>query len=305
MRSVRFAIGLGIAFVLTACSSAGGHPAASGGAGGAGGAGGTGGTGGASLGPAPAPPPSQNCTDVASVQNTMTTYNGALFVPVWGLDKSYVAQANWWHVFNQQTMTVDGLSFSVGNSAGAASSDNWPTGYPSFFIGAYQGRTSKASNLPKQVSALTNVYTVLSTNASSKGNSNYNVTYDVWFTKTGAPLVTSQGNPGPGGAYLMVWFFKPSDRQPRGQSEHPGQAVSSLPGTWDVWIDHSDPLCVTYVSTTPLEKLDFDLNNFIKDAVNKGYGITTSMYLSVVSGGFEIWGGGDGLQVNAFCADVR
>jgi hypothetical protein len=342
MRFVRFTIGLGVGLVLTACrpagSSPGGQTEASGGAGGtadsggaagsadstvamggtsgaagstgatggtsgaAGSTGGAGGTGGASLGPAPAPPPSQNCTDVASASSVLA--NGRLHVPVWGLAKDYIAQANWWHVYNQQTTTVDGLSFSLANPAGAASSDNSPAGYPSFFIGSYVGYTSKGSNLPKQVSALTNVYTVLSTNASSKGNSNYNVAYDVWFTKTSAPLLTSQGDPGAGGAYLMVWFFKPTDRQPRGSRTHPGQTVSGLPGTWDVWIDPTNPPCVSYVSTTSLEKLDFDLNGFIKDAVSKGYGITNSMYLSVVFGGFEVWGGGDGLQVEAFCANV-
>jgi len=223
---------------------------------------------------------------------------------VWGLAKDYIAQANWWHVYNQQTTTVSGLSFSLANPAGAASSDNSPAGYPSFFIGSYVGYTSKGSNLPKQVSALTNVYTVLSTNASSKGTLDYNVAYDVWFTETSAPLLTSQGNPGAGGAYLMVWFFKPSDRQPRGSKTHPGQTVSGLPGTWDVWIDSTNPPCVSYVSTATLEKLDFDLNGVIKDAVSKGYGITNSMYLSVVFGGFEVWGGGDGLQVKAFCANV-
>jgi hypothetical protein len=28
------------------------------------------------------------------------------------------------------------------------------------------------------------------------------------------------------------------------------------------------------------------------------------MYLSIVFAGFEIWGGGDGLQAKAFCANV-
>ena len=200
MRFVRFTIGLGVGLVLTACalkpagSSPGGQTESSGGAAGsadstvatggtsgaAGSTGGAGGTGGASLGPAPAPPPSQDCTDVASASGVLA--NGRLHVPVWGLAKDYIAQANWWHVYNQQTTTVSGLSFSLANPAGAASSDNSPAGYPSFFIGSYVGYTSKGSNLPKQVSALTNVYTVLSTNASSKGTLDYNVAYDVWFT---------------------------------------------------------------------------------------------------------------------------
>jgi len=41
-----------------------------------------------------------------------------------------------------------------------------------------------------------------------------------------------------------------------------------------------------------------------QDSVTNGYGITSSMYLRIISGGFEIWGGADGLQANAFCASV-
>ena len=80
--------------------------------------------------------------------------------------------------------------------------------------------------------------------------------------------------------------------------------VSGLPGTWDVWIDNTDPLCISYVSTSVLEKLDFDLNTFIQDSVGNRYGITSSMFLSIVFAGFEIWGGGNGLQTKAFCANV-
>jgi hypothetical protein len=180
-----------------------------------------------------------------------------------------------------------------------------PMGYPSFFIGSYAGHTPTGSNLPKQVSALSNVYTSFSTNASSKGYSNYNAAYDVWFTSTGSPLPAYQYDPGPGGAYLMVWLFKPTDRQPRGINAYPGQAVRGLPGTWNVWIDYTNPPCISYVSTTPLDKLDFDLNNVIQDSVTKGYGITSSMYLSIIFAGFEIWGGADGIQAKAFCANVR
>jgi hypothetical protein len=59
------------------------------------------------------------------------------------------------------------------------------------------------------------------------------------------------------------------------------------------------------VSTIPLDSLSFDLNRFIQDSVANGYGITSSMYLSIVFAGFEIWGGGDGLQVKQFCAKVN
>ena len=340
MRFVLFTMGLGIALIQLACArnpeqsapagcgpgqeSCGStcvpagtcQPASTGGAGGSTSASAGGGAGGSSSAAggttatvvatsAPIPPPSANCTDVSSSYNFLNTSGGTTYIPVDGSTKQYVAQANWWHVPNQQqTVTVNGLSFTVGNPAGASSPDNDPMGFPSIFIGAYAGKATKGSNLPKQVSALTNVYTVVSTNASSKGYSNYNVAYDVWFTATGAPLPSTQYDPGTGGAFLMVWLFKPTNRQPRGSNQHPGQSVSGLPGTWDVWIDPTNPPCISYVSTTPLEKLDYDLNNFIRDAVNKNYGVSNSMYLSIIFAGFEIWGGGDGLQEKAFCANV-
>jgi hypothetical protein len=102
----------------------------------------------------------------------------------------------------------------------------------------------------------------------------------------------------------MVWYFKPGNRQPRGAVAYTRHAVSGLSGAWDVWIDSSNPPCISYVSTSVIETLDFDLNAFIQDAVKNGYGITSSMYLSLIFAGFEIWGGGNGLQAKAFCASV-
>jgi hypothetical protein len=225
-------------------------------------------------------------------------------IPVDGADKQYYMQTNWWGEFNGETETVDGLSFSVANPAGAASYSDMPMGYPSLFIGSYAGHTPRGSDLPKQVSALTNVYTVFSTNASTMGYSNYNAAYDVWFTADSSPLPTYQYDPGAGGAFLMVWLFKPTDRQPRGRKTYPRQTVAGLSGTWDVWIDDTDPPCISYVSSKPLDGLDYDLNSFIQDAVENSYGVTSDMYLSVIFAGFEIWGGADGLQAKAFCANV-
>jgi hypothetical protein len=299
----------GLVCLSNACVSltgAGGVPIVPG-AGGVQGPPGTGGTtstagaGGTTVAIAPASP---NCTDVSSVAFSINQQANASLVAVTGAEKQYVAQSNWWNLYKQQTMSVNGLSFTVGNPTGAVSPNNNPMGYPSLFIGSYAGHSSKGSNLPKQVSALTKVNTVFSTNVSSMGTSNYNAAYDVWFTAGAAPLGSTQYDPGKGGAYLMVWFFDPSNRQPRGTQAYSRHTVPGLPGTWDVWIDNTDPLCISYVSTTVLDKLDFDLNDFIQDSVSNRYGITSSMYLSIVFAGFEIWGGGDGLQAKAFCANV-
>jgi hypothetical protein len=247
---------------------------------------------------------SNNCTDHATLRTVVNTDFGGTFIPVDGVSKQYYFQANWWGMYDRESEALDGLSFSVANPTGAASYGDMPMGYPSLFIGSYAGHATSGSNLPKKVSALTKVYTSFSTNASSMGYSNYNAAYDVWLTATGTALPEYQYDPGVGGAYLMVWLFKPTDRQPRGFNAHPRQTVRDLAGTWDVWVDSSNPPCISYVSTTPLDQLDFDLNNFIQDSVTNGYGITGSMYLSIIFGGFEIWGDANGLRAKAFCANV-
>jgi len=222
--------------------------------------------------------------------------------------KSYFLQSNWWQIYSNEAEDYRGLSFTVHNpqNASVPPSNGNPMGFPSIFIGQYAGHGTQGSNLPKQVSALTSVPTIYKTNNSSIGTSNHNATYDVWFTQNGIPLSPNQSNPGAGGAYLMVWMFKPTDRQPRGrETGHKGQTVAGVSGPWNVWIDTTSPLCISYVSTTPIDGLQFDLNDFIKDAVVKQYGITNSMYLSIVFGGFEIWGGADGIQLSQFCANVN
>lgn len=72
-----------------------------------------------------------------------------------------------------------------------------------------------------------------------------------------------------------------------------------------VWVDPSNPACISYVSTEERDGLDFDLNAFIQDSITNEFGITEEMYLSVIFAGFEIWGGGDGFTVERFCANVQ
>jgi hypothetical protein len=247
------------------------------------------------------------CTDMATVTGTVAQQFGAASITAGG-SKSYYLQSNWWQTFANETEVYSGLSFTVHNPQGASvpQTNGAPMGFPSIFIGQYAGNATTGSNLPKLVSSLASVPTIYRTNNASIGTSNHNATYDVWFTQSGTPLSPSQSAPGAGGAYLMVWMFKPTDRQPRGSDNgHTNQAVTGVDGSWNVWVDTTDPPCVSYVSTTPLDGLGFDLNAFIKDAVSKGYGLTNSMYLSIVFGGFEIWGGADGLELSQFCATVH
>jgi hypothetical protein len=257
-----------------------------------------------------------DCTDASTKTYNFTKQYEDGSIAVTGSTKTYYTMTNWWHKFGGQTVTINGLSMKLGNpqSASVPASDGDPMGFPSIFIGTYQNKATVGSNLPKKVSDIASVPTIFNTNSSSVDTSNLNATYDVWFTATSAPLSsTMANNPGKGGAYLMVWLFKPEQRQPRGGSgqatgaspNYPATTVSGVPGKWDVWVDPSDPLCISYVASDPIDGLTFDLNNFIQDSVTKQYGITTSMYLSIIFAGFEVWAGGDGLQCKQFCARVN
>ena len=299
-----------------AASGGGGSAGSDGGAAGSGGTAGSGSGGSAGSGGTSA---TVACSDTSTTPYSFTKAFDNGSIAVTGSTKTYYTMTNWWHKFASQTVTINGLSMTVGNTGGSGgasvpATDGNPMGFPTIFIGSYQGHATVGSNLPKQVSSLTSVPTIFSTNASTLDSSNFNATYDVWFTKDGTALAKNLSSPGTGGAYLMVWMYKPTDRQPRGgvnsttgsSPNYPAQTINGVDGTWDVWVDSStDPPCISYVSSTPLDGLSYDLNNFIQDSVTNKYGVTSSMYLSLVFAGFEIWGGGDGLTTKQFCATVN
>jgi hypothetical protein len=268
---------------------------------GGGGASGSAGTAGASS------PPTVACTDTSSMAAIVNDQYGTQPIVVDNSSKTYMFQANWWGTpYDQQSESISGLGFTVTNSGATTSNPSDPLGFPSIYIGSYQGKGTTGSNLPKLVSSLTSVPTIFSVNATSD-TSSLNATYDVWFSQSSSGV--SGSNPGSGGAYLMVWLFKPSSKQPRGNTVIQGYSVGTVPGSWSVWYDPtnngSTQPCVSYVSSTPLSELEFDLNDFIKDAISHNWGVTSSQYLSIVFAGTEIWSGGNGFQVKQFCANVE
>lgn len=223
--------------------------------------------------------------------------------------KSYIMATNWWSSYNNQSITGTGNNFTINGAAGDANIDmGAPAGYPTLYFGSYNGSSSKGNNLPQQVSALGSVPTVFRTNGTQFGMDYYNAAYDVWLTATGGGVPEGQYDPGQGGAYLMVWTFDPANKRPRGPGEEPQFAAMTVPGVtgkWDVWVDDTDPPCISYVATEPVDNLGFDLKHFIDDSVQNSYGITNEMYLAIVFAGFEVWAGGDGLRVDEFCVSVE
>jgi cellulose 1,4-beta-cellobiosidase len=224
---------------------------------------------------------------------------------VTGNAKTYLLGTNWWGQHSGQSIVMDGLGFRIDGHT-PNQGGNAPAGFPTMFIGDYQGRTNTCSNLPMRVSDIQEIPTVFDTNATSLDTSNFNAAYDVWFTSSSSPLPSSQDNPGSGGAYLMVWLYKPSNRQPVGSPQGGARSVAGVPGSWTPWYGqgYAAPV-VSYVSSSPMSDLTFDLNDFIEDAVANNLGVRNDHYLSIVFAGFEVWGGGNGAEVERFCVDVR
>ena len=243
------------------------------------------------------------CTDTSTAANTLSGQTVYATVATTNASKSYILQSNWWGTYSSQAEAYSGLSFTV-NGAGTFVNAATPLGYPSFFIGSYVGNTSAGSNLPKLVSSLTTVPTVYQWSGSTDV-SHFNASYDVWFTASNAKVTA--GNPGSGGAYLMVWMFMPSDQTPRGSMVEASVTIPGAPGTFQVWYDASggSAPCVSYVANSKQSSMSFDLNEFIKHAVGKSYGVKNTQYLSIVFGGFEIWAGHNGLKLDKFCAQVN
>lgn len=287
----------------------GGTPAGSGGKSGSGSGGSTGSGGATTAGSGGTTGSSSMCTPgkvAAMAALTMPFDSVPLNVPAPDGHQYYV-QVNEWNSTASQTVEIGGdFFFKVTVQQGSASTGGGPTGYPSHFIGSNAGRTTARSNLPKAVSALTSVPTSWTwEDTMNVPNSSYNAAYDVWFSSS------ASGDPdsvtAPTGGYLMVWYHKPSDAQPIGQNKYPGITIPGVPGTWNAWVGlNGTKPCISYVATSDVKSLSYDLNLFIKDAVqNRPNTIQSGWALTNVFAGFEIWRGGAGLQSTSFCAAVN
>lgn len=221
--------------------------------------------------------------------------------------KNYVVQNNVWGANATQTVTYDGTTFEVtaqtGNNQSSGSNAMGPVSYPSVFIGSNNNRATTGSNLPIAISAIKSVKTGWTIKTGVSGT--YNAAYDVWFsTGSGGDAAA------PSGGYLMVWFYKPSNAQPIGpQASATGVSISGVKGTWDVWIggnsgNNNRPV-ISYVATSPIDSMEYDLNAFIQDAIKRQGALQSSWYLTNVFAGFEIWNGGTGLKTTSFYATVE
>jgi hypothetical protein len=237
--------------------------------------------------------------------------------------QSYIVQNNAWGTNSSdgsQIIQYTGNSFQIMRQAAPPNGDQ-VTSFPSVFIGSNGFRGANGSlttalddRLPIRVSAIQSVQTRLRHNG---GNGDYNVTYDVWFAS----------NPPQGeydtaeAAFLMVWLYKPGNRTAIGcNGNSPNVTVDGR--TWRLCVGNraegSDgtggnaPVISYLHEGAAIPDYAFDLNVFIRDAIARsqagqlnGANFNANLFLTDVFGGFEIWGGGQGLRVDEFTAVVR
>jgi hypothetical protein len=220
--------------------------------------------------------------------------------------EQYILQNNAW---GNGTLEITYTENSFVVSGGSGSNNPAPASFPSIYIGgngftsAGELDTRATDNLPKQISSISSIDT--SFRWSGTTNS-FNATYDVWFANSPP---TAEYNDGIDG-FMMIWVHDPADAQPIGSD----QGDETIAGqTWDVWVGprgdgpegYNDAPVVSFVARGDVSSMTFNMKDFIDKATS--YGLSSSMYLTDVFFGFEIWNGGSGgnLKVDEFTCVVN
>jgi post-segregation antitoxin (ccd killing protein) len=186
-----------------------------------------------------------------------------------------------------------------------------PADYPDFTYGCFYGACTQNTQLPIQVSALSN-YSITSgeTVVEPSGASN-DVAYDIWFN-TGPTTPTNQNTTG---TEMMIWVQRNGGVGPSG----PVTTITSSGITWNVytWTNTGNCNCsgtgsqvIDFINAAPSSNgptsgTTFSLNlvPFFEEALALGQ-IQSSWYLTTIEFGTEIWVGGPGIQVNNFWVNV-
>ncbi len=223
----------------------------------------------------------------------------------------YIIQNNNWGNPSGSDLILDfeGNSFKITQANGSSPGNGIPASFPSIFIGDNGNKaggvvSTNTDPLPIKISAIQSAQTTFKWNGA---DGDFNATYDVWFANQEPTTEYKDGIDG----FIMVWLYKPGSRQPIGSVQASGVSVPGVSGSWDVWVGprgdgpegYNDATVVSYVSTSKLNSLSFDLKNFMTHA--SSYGIGSEMFLTDVFGGFEIWGGGSNLEMQEFSIDVK
>lgn len=206
-------------------------------------------------------------------------------------NNAYRVQNNVWGASTAQCIDVNQSGgFTVTQANHNNATNGAPAAYPSIYAGCHWGQCTSGSGLPMQASSggFDDVQTSVS--MSYPGGGTWNAAYDVWFDPT--PRTDGQNT----GAEMMIWLNRQGSVQPIGS---PVGTVNLAGATWQVWFGNTGWNVISYLRTSPTTSMNFSVDTFYSDAVNRGYA-QRSWYMTSVQAGFEPWIGGAGLAVNSF-----
>ncbi|GAA4055567.1 GH12 family glycosyl hydrolase domain-containing protein [Nonomuraea soli] len=203
----------------------------------------------------------------------------------------YIVQNNVWGADTAQCIDVNqNGGFTVTQAQHNNPTNGAPAGYPSIFAGCHYANCTTGSSLPMRASdsRFGTIRTGLTYGYPSGGT--YNAAYDLWFDPT--PRTDGQNT----GAEIMIWLNRQGSIQPIGSRV----GTATLAGaTWEVWFGNIGWNVVSYVRTSTATSIEFAVDAFYSDAVNRGHA-QRSWYLTSVQAGFEPWVGVAGLSVSNF-----
>jgi hypothetical protein len=202
----------------------------------------------------------------------------------------YNVQNNVWGADTTQCVDTTTSGFRITQADHNKPTNGAPAAYPSVYFGCHYGNCTSGSGLPLQASSGTFAGMRSSVNMSYPSSGTWNASYDLWFDPT--PRTDGQNT----GAEIMIWLNRQGSIQPIGSRVGSANLAGA---TWDVWYGNIGWNVVSYVRTSATSSLDFAVNDFYGDAVNRGHA-QRNWYLTSVQAGFEPWIGGAGLAVNSF-----
>lgn len=221
---------------------------------------------------------------------------------------NYIVEKDEWDSSAAECLSLSGgTGFSVSKSAIANAIDGAPGSYASEFNGCHWGTCSSGSLAahPVRVSSLGigTASSSWSTVQPARAGDAYDVSYDIWVSRTARSGTSSNGN----GSEIMIWLNRRGGVGPAGRQVASNVRIGIH--TYDIW--YSPPASpgggntISYVMTKPHSSVSgLDLGRVIRNSVARGY-TQPSWYLIDVEAGFELWHGGTGLATRSFSVNVK
>ena len=214
----------------------------------------------------------------------------------------YEMQTNEYNYSGPFSMCGDGgENFKITKSQIGVPINDTPGGYPSIYRGCHWGNCTKNSGLPVQVSSMeknpSQVRLSYDTQVSARGT--WDDAFDIFYTPCDDHGISHSGctQTTQPDREMMIWLSHYGPAIPGGKSTQVTIDGIDFNRWWDG--GHTMWYVIRSPSLTHPHVQNLDLGDFIKDAVNQGYIPSPSWYLMDIEAGFEIWQGGEGLQVNS------